>query len=353
MNESLSLEKLVINPPDEAARQRSYDRWNAIAKPIGGLGLLEDDIAAIAALTGSDEVDLSRKRVLVVCADNGVVVEGVSQSDQSITLDMAAGINAGTASVCQMAKVAGADLLVVDVGMCEPVEGVRDQAVARCTGNIARGPAMTRSQALEAIAIGVDLVKESKDQGYRIIATGEMGVGNTTTSAALSCVLLGRSPQEVTGRGSGLTSTRLLRKVEVVGQALEVNEVDPSDTLGILAGLGGFDIAALAGIFIGGALYRVPILIDGVISAVAALIAVRLCPECRQAMLASHVSAEPPAAELLEAIGVEPLVCAGMHLGEGTGAVAAFPLLDMALAVYQETATFEEVDIEAYEVDPK
>ncbi|MCC8179614.1 MAG: nicotinate-nucleotide--dimethylbenzimidazole phosphoribosyltransferase, partial [Planctomycetes bacterium] len=202
--------------------------------------------------------------------------------------------------------------------------------------------------AIRGIRHGIDLVGELKSQGYRIIATGEVGIGNTTTSSAMAAVLLDREPVEVTGRGAGLSSEGVKRKVAVIEQAIDINRPKPSDALDVLAKLGGFDIAGMTGVYLGGMLHRVPILVDGLISSVAALTAMRICDKANQAMLASHVSAEPAGRLLLDELGLKPLICAEMCLGEGTGAVAALPLLDMAYAVYKDMLTYAEISIEKY-----
>lgn len=337
-----------ILPPDEHAAAEAQRRWDNVAKPLGSLGLLEDTIVKIAALTGSADVCLSKRAVPVLCADNGVVCEGVTQTGQEITGLVAASILRHGSSVCRMAAVANADVFPVDMGMIAPVEGVGGPRVAAGTQNIARGPAMTRAQAVCALEAGINLVREYKEKGYHILLTGEMGIGNTTTSSALCAALLGLPPEEVTGRGAGLSDAGLSRKLAAINAALSVNASALGDPLDTLAALGGFDIAGMAGIFLGGALYRVPMLIDGFISAVSALAAVRLCPRSACAMLASHVSAEPAGHRVLAELGLKPLICAEMRLGEGTGAVAALPLLDMALTVYTSSASFATIGMDNY-----
>ena len=339
--------------PDEKAMKAAVDHWNGIAKPIGSLGLLEDAITRIAGLTGSPRVALKKRAVLVMCADNGVVAEGVTQTGQEVTALVAANMVKHDSSVCRMAEVAHAEVFPVDMGMIAPAEGVRDCHILRGTGNIAKGPAMTREEAERAVQTGIDLVGELKAQGYSIIATGEMGIGNTTTSSAMLAAFLGCAPAEVTGRGAGLSDEGLRRKIAAIESALRVNRPDATDGLDVLGKVGGLDLAGICGTFLGGAIHRVPILIDGFISAVGALAALRIAPECRCAMLAAHVSAEPAARMVLDELAVKPLITAGLRLGEGTGAVAALPLLDMALAVYDGMVTFENIGMEAYEVDLK
>ena len=342
-----------ILPPDEKAMKAAVDHWNGIAKPIGSLGLLEDAVTQIAGLTGDPRVKLGKRAVLVFCADNGVVAEGVTQTGQEVTALVAGNMVKHDSSVCRMAAVAGAEVFPVDMGMIAPAEGVRDCHVLRGTGNIARGPAMTRAQAEQAVMTGIDLVGELKEKGYSVIATGEMGIGNTTTSSAMLAAFLGLPPAEVTGRGAGLSDEGLKRKIAAIESALRVNRPDPADGLDVLSKVGGLDLAGICGAFLGGAIHRVPVVIDGFISAVGALAALRIAPESRCAMLAAHVSAEPAARMVLDALGVKPLITAGLRLGEGTGAVAALPLLDMALAVYDGMVTFDNIGMKAYEVDPK
>ena len=341
----------TITPPDEVARAEARRRWNDCAKPLGSLGLLETALEDIAALTGSADIRLDRRAVLVLCADNGVVAQGVTQSPSSVTGLVAKQLAARRTSVCRMAQAARCQVVPVDVGILDFQEmpGVLSRRIGNGTGDISQGPAMTRRQAEQALHTGMELVREQQALGVDLLATGEMGIGNTTTSSAVACVLLGRPAEEMTGRGAGLSDQGLQKKTAAIRRALEVNRPDPSDPLDILQKVGGFDIAAMCGVFLGGALYRVPVLIDGLISAVAALCALRLCPAAGQAMLASHVSAEPAGGLVLEALGKQPLITAGMRLGEGTGAVAAMPLLDLALAVYRESYTFEEGGIEAYQ----
>lgn len=339
----------AITPPDEAARAAAHAHWASLAKPLGGLGALETTIEAAAALTGSPKLDISRRAVLVLCADNGVVAQGVSQTDASVTRAVAENLAAHRTSVCRMAQTARCEVVPVDMGIAgEPVAGVRSCRIASGTADFTLGPAMSREQAVEAIGAGIRLVQEQKAHGVGLLATGEMGIGNTTTSSAMAAVLLGQPVETVTGRGAGLSDAGLARKIDAICRGILCNQPDPNDPLDVLSKLGGFDIAGLCGVFLGGALERVPVLADGFISCVAALCAVRLCPAASKAVFASHCSAEPAAKMVLDALGKQPLITAGLHLGEGTGAVAAVPLWDMALSVYDSCYTFEDGGIEAY-----
>lgn len=337
--------------PDEKARQSCRERWQSLAKPLGGLGELENIICDIAALTCTDKVNLKKRMVVVMCADNGVVAEKVTQTASTTTALVASNIAHGSASIRHMARRAYCDVAVVDVGMIEHprIYGLLDFSVDKGTKNIARCPAMTAEQALKAIENGIAVVKRCKAQGYNIIIAAEMGIGNTTTAAAMASVLLDKDSDEITGRGAGLSDEAFAHKREVVKKAIEVNKPDKEDVFDVLCKLGGFDIAAMIGLYIGGALMRVPVLVDGLISAVAAFAAIKLCPSCTPAVFATHLSAEPAAKLIFEAMGKKPFITAGMHLGEGTGAVCALPLLDMALAVYEEMSTFAQVGMDAYQ----
>ena len=338
-----------ITPPDEAARAAAHAHWAGLAKPLGGLGALETLLEDAAALTGSAALDVSRRAVLVLCSDNGVVAQGVSQTDQSVTRAVAENLAARRTSVCQMARTAHCDVVPVDMGMAgDPVPGVADCRIAAGTADFTQGPAMTRAQAVEAVGRGIRLVQEQKAAGVQLLATGEMGIGNTTTSSAVAAVLLGQPVERMTGRGAGLSDEGLARKVDAICRGILRNEPDPTDPLDVLAKLGGFDLAGLCGVFLGGALEGVPVVMDGFISGVAALCAVRLCPAAAKAVFASHCSAEPAARIVLEALGKAPIITAGLHLGEGTGAVASIPLWDMALAVYGGCYSFAEGGIAPY-----
>ncbi|MDO4732100.1 MAG: nicotinate-nucleotide--dimethylbenzimidazole phosphoribosyltransferase [Bacillota bacterium] len=337
-----------ITAPAEQAAAAAKQQWDSVAKPLGSLGLLEEAVIRIAALCGEKKISTRPRAVLVFCADNGVVQEGISQSSSEVTALVAGNIVKGEASVCHMAALADAKVLAIDMGMKEAVPGCLNRRIAAGTGNIAREPAMSREQAEAAILCGAELVRELKAQGYRLLATGEMGIGNTTSSSAVASALLGLEPALLTGRGAGLSDSGLKRKIAVVEQALSVNRPDPEDPLDVLAKLGGFDIAAMCGVFLGGAAYQLPILMDGLISCVSALLAYRLCPRSKKAMLASHCSAEPAARLLLESLELSAPIQADLRLGEGSGAVCLMPLLDMALSVYGEMSTFEQIGLAAY-----
>ena len=319
-----------IQPPDQNAMQLCRRRWDSIAKPLHSLGLLEDAIATIASAQGCPQVRLDKKCVAVFCADNGVVAQGVTQSQQDVTAIVTENFCSGQTSVCAMARAAGAEVFPVDIGVAATVsgKGLRIHKIANGTADITQGPAMSREQAADAILYGMQMVGELKQQGYNLIATGEMGIGNTTTSSAILSVLLHRPITEMTGRGAGLSS---------------------ADPLDVLHKVGGFDIAGLVGVFLGGAQHHVPIVIDGVISAAAAFTAMKFCPTAAGYWIAAHVSKEPAGKIVLDALGKKPMLTCEMCLGEGTGAVAAFPVLEMANAVYTQMSTFSEIEIEDYQ----
>lgn len=340
-----------IQAPNEARRKEATELLDRLFKPIAGLGLLEGVLAQIAAIQDTTLLEFRKKAVVVMCADNGVVREGVSQTDHSITAMVTKNMVTKESSVCRMCKVVGADVIPVDVGVATDVEveGLRVHKLGYGTNNIKLGEAMTREQAIQGILIGMDLVKELKEEGYRVLGTGEMGIGNTTTSSAIASVLLNQPVELVTGRGAGLSAEGICHKVEIIKEAIAVNQPQKEDPLDVLHKLGGFDIAGLVGVFLGGARYQVPIVVDGIISAVAALIAKRMCDVAQYYMIPSHMGKEPASKLLMEELQLTPIIHGQLALGEGTGAALLFPMLDMALTVYQMDHTFADYDVKAYE----
>ena len=338
-----------VLPADREAMDAARRRQAELAKPPGSLGALEDMSIRLAGIRRTPRPRIDRCRVTVLAADNGVVAQGISQTDQSVTRAVAENLAARRTSVCQMAAAAHCSVVPVDMGIAgAPVPGVQDCRIAPGTKDFTCGPAMTRAQAVQAIGCGIALVRGQKQQGVQLLATGEMGIGNTTTSSAVASVLLGAPVQSMTGRGAGLSDAGLARKIDAIRRGIARNQPNPADPLDVLAKLGGFDIAGLCGVFLGGALERLPIVMDGFISGVAALCAVRLCPAAEKAVFASHVSSEPAAHIVLDALCKKPLITAELHLGEGTGAVASLPLWDMALAVYNGCYSFAEGGITPY-----
>lgn len=339
-----------MKPLDQDAMSDAQKHWDAVAKPLGSLGMLERHIIKLAGIMRSAQVSIAPRCVLVFCADNGVVKQGVSQSGQEVTAGVARAIARSQSNVNLMASVVEADVFAIDMGMAETVNepNLIDLRISNGTQDMACGPAMSRNQAIDAIRAGIDLVAQMKARGYRMIATGEMGIGNTTTACAVACALLGKAPTELVGRGAGLSDAGLARKTQAILSALNINKPDSTDAIDVLCKVGGYDIAGLMGAFLGGAIHQVPIVIDGMISSVAALLAATLCPISKDYMLASHISREPSCEMILEALGLAPIVHADMALGEGTGALTLFPLLDMALRVYDGKHTFASLDMAAY-----
>ena len=338
-----------ITPVDETARKACEDRLNLIGKPLGSLGALETMLMKVAAITGNSSIDVEKKCVLVFCGDNGVVANGVAQSDHTITTAIGRSMVHHTTSVCTMAKTCGADVFPIDMGMTDTVPGMIERKLMPGTNDFTKGPAMTEEVAEQAILTGIREVEKRVQEGYRVIATGEAGIGNTTTSSALAAVLLNLPVETVTGRGSGLTNEGLVRKCNAIRTGIAVNHPDPRDPVDVLAKVGGLDIAGMVGAFLGGAIFRVPVIVDGLISMASALTACRICPETANYLLASHMTAEPAGVAICKELGLEPMIHAGMRLGEGTGAVTLMPILDMAAAVYHHAATFDDLAMQAYE----
>lgn len=349
----MNLEEVLqeIKPSDRESERAAQARWKTVGKPLFSLGKLEDAVIRMAGIKGTSVYRLDKKALVILCADNGVVEEGVTQTGQEVTAIVTENFTKKAASVTLMAEVAGVDVFPVDIGVVRDVEHVTrpEYKVAYGTKNMTREPAMTREEAERAILTGVRLVQELAEKGYDIIATGEMGIGNTTTSSAVVSVLLQKDPETVTGRGAGLTTEGLQRKIRAIRRAVEVNAPDKEDALDVLAKVGGLDIAGLTGVFLGGALCHVPVVIDGFISSAAALCAARMVPAAADYMMPSHRSGEPAGGMVLEALDLSALIDCGMSLGEGSGAVAVLPLLEMGLKVYNQMSTFEEIQIEQYE----
>lgn len=339
-----------IKPSDRLSAISAKKQWDSIAKPLGSFGLLEEFIEKIASVQGTKDIDISKRAVVVMCADNGVVCEGVTQTGSEITALSAVAIAEGRSNINALADAYSTDVISIDIGINRDTESrfIIDRKIAYGTQNIVVSPAMTLSQAEKAVCVGMDIVSDLKNKGFRIIVTGEMGIGNTTTASAVSAVLLDMPVEEVTGRGAGLTSEGLERKISAIKRAIEFNRPDRDKPLEVLAKVGGFDIAGMTGLFLGGAVYGVPIIIDGVISAAAAAIAYKINPLCAEYMLAGHVSGEPAGIKLLELMGLKAVINAGLRLGEGTGGIMLLPLLDGAVALYRNAHRFDEISMERY-----
>ena len=343
--------KEKIKPLDENAMEEARAHWMTVGKPLFSLGSLEDAVIQIAGIKGTSDFELRKRGLIIMCADNGVVEEGVTQTGQEVTAIVADNFTRGETSVCIMAEEAKVDLFPVDVGMATDVPSVtkKEYKVMYGTHNFAKEAAMTREEAVAAIEVGIQMVKKCAEAGYEILATGEMGIGNTTTSSAVASVLLGKPVEDMTGRGAGLSGEGLVRKINAIKKAIALNNPDRADVIDVLAKVGGLDIAGMTGVFIGGAALGMPVVMDGFISCVAALVAEQICPTAGEYMIASHVSNEPAAHLILEALGKEAVIHGEMCLCEGSGAVALFPFLDMGIAVYDSMSTFEDIHVEQYE----
>lgn len=340
-----------ISSINHSARSLCKKHWDSIAKPIGSLGNFEDIIIQIAGIQGSAQVDIRKKAVVIMCSDNGVVQEKVTQTDSSVTAIVTENFARGITSINRMAMVTGADVIPVDIGVARDLseDRILKKKISYGTNNIAKGPAMTTRQAQTAIETGIGIVKQLKEAEYRIIGTGEMGIGNTTTSSAVASVLLRLPVEEVTGRGAGLSGEGLDRKIKVIKEAIRINRPDPDDPIDVLAKLGGYDIAGLTGLYLGGLKYGLPIVIDGVISSVAAYLAAKLDKGTINYMIPSHLSKEPASSRIMENLGLNPVIHGSLALGEGTGTALLFPLLDTVLKVYHFHSTFEDIQVKAYE----
>ncbi len=345
------LAKLTVKEPDREVYGTVVGNLDHVAKPIDGLGRFETLIAKIGAIQGTQDIDIEKKAVIIMCADNGIVDEGISQSGQEVTLAVAKNMAEKKSSVGRMAEFVGADTIPVDIGINHKgkIEGVVDRKISFGTKNFRKEPAMTEAEAIEAIFTGIELVSLCKEKGYKILATGEMGIGNTTTSSAVAAAILACEVKEVTGRGAGLCDEKLVHKQKIIAEALEKYHLVGADALQVLKTVGGFDIAGLAGVCIGGALYHIPIVLDGVISMVAALVAEKIVPGTKNYLVPSHKGKEPAVEKLAIELEFTPVIDANMALGEGTGAVMMFSLLDIALSVYQNRTTFSDIKIEKYE----
>lgn len=339
--------------------RQAMAHWDSIAKPIDSLGLLEEAVVKMVCAAGdAGHCDIEKKALVVFCADHGVAAEGVTQTGQEVTRIVSENIAAGRSTVNIMADVAGADVYTVDVGINGSVypnhqieQGkLIDRKIAKGTGNLAREAAMTMEQCRRAMDAGREMVRELKERGYRLLAAGEMGIGNTTPASALAAVFLGKEPEAVTGKGAGLSPAGVAKKRQVIKRALaRIEEKKINSPIEVLAEIGGLEIAALTGMFLAGLEFHIPIVMDGMISSAAALTAVKIDSRVSKILIASHVSEEPAAAMALEALGLKALVHGNLCLGEGTGAMTVLPMLDMAAKVYNRMGSFADYDIKPYE----
>lgn len=336
-----------IYPLDTRFMEQAQARQDRLIKPQGSLGKLEDISIQLAGIYGSKYFDTTKKIVLSFACDHGVYEEGVAPNNQNITLLQSMNFPKKINGVGTISKFVGSDVQLIDVGInCdEPIEGVIDCKIRKSTSNMAKGPAMTRQEAIRAIEIGIEMSEKYIQEDYKVIGIGEMGIANTTPSAAIISVIAGCDPQEVTGMGAGLKKELLQHKAQVIRTAIEINQPNPTDGIDILQKVGGFEIGSMAGVILGCSANRVPVVLDGFISYAAALIAVNINPRCKDYMIASHYSAEPGAKKALELLGLDPFLKMDMRLGEGSGAALAFNIIEAANYVYKNMLTFDEVDM--------
>ncbi len=346
----MSIEEIVsrIQPLDQQAIASASARQDMLTKPQGSLGRLESLSVQIAGITGQGRPHIHHKVVMVMAGDHGVVAEGVSAFPQEVTPQMVLNFLSGGAAINVLSKHVGARVVIVDMGVATPMDEypqLVNRKVALGTGNIAKGPAMTRAQAVESILSGVEIVEAEIARGLDILATGDMGIGNTTPSAAIACVVTGKPATEIVGRGTGVDDAGLHRKILAVENALKVNQPDPGDGLDILAKVGGFEIGGLAGAILGAAANHRPVVIDGFISTAAAIIAATIAPQVRDYLIAAHCSQELGHRLMLEWLGVTPLLDMQMRLGEGTGAALAMSVVEASCKILDEMATFGEAGV--------
>ena len=334
-----------IAPLDQAAMDAARERQAQLAKPPGSLGRLEELSIQLAGITGRVHNRIDRSHLLVFAADNGVVAEGVSSAPQSVTLMQTINLTRAKTGASTLCRHFGCGITVCDVGVNAEIREpkVLNRKIAYGTNNIVHGAAMSREQCLCAIRVGFDLATETEAD---VIGIGEMGIGNTTTSSAVLAVLLGADVEEVTGRGGGITDRSFLKKKQVIRDAIALNRPNPEDVVDVLTKVGGFDLAAMCGAFLGCAAKRCPVVIDGFISAVAALCAFRLCPESVGYFIPSHASYEIGYQLAMDELGLEPLFLLGMRLGEGSGCPLAFQILDAACTILNDMATFDQAGID-------
>jgi len=340
------LEKALNSPGDlyEKAMLEARNRLNSLFKPPGSLGKLETMAIQIAGITGKVNNSFSKKLIIVMAADNGVTEEGVSVKRVETTASITKTMAAGGAGISVLARHAASDLMVIDIGIKEEIDcaGVINKKIRYGTGNIMKGPAMTREETIRAIETGIKAVLEASEKGYQLIGTGEAGIGNTTTSSAIFSLYAGTEIEDITGMGAGLSDEGVKKKIEVIKKSIEFNHPDPSDPVDVLSKVGGLDIAGLTGCYLGCALQRIPVVIDGFISGVAALMAIKLNEKARNFMFPSHISSEKGGKKLMEFLSMEPVVCMDMRLGEGTGCTMSFFILEGACKIINEMFTCKE-----------
>jgi len=346
------LDELVgkIGSLDKEAMKAAQMRLDSLTKPLGSLGKLEEIVVRLAGINGSTSPEVDNKATIIMCADNGVVEEGVSSCPKSVTASVTCNFTRGITGINVFSRLTNARIVVVDIGVDAdiPYSSILNRKIRNGTWNMAKGPAMTREEAIKAILTGIDIVKDLKAEGVNLLGTGEMGIGNTSTSSAITAVLTSSPVDAIVGVGSGLSKEAFKNKIEVIKRAIQINQPDPEDPIDVLSKVGGFDIAGLTGCFLGAAINRIPIVIDGFISSVAALCATRIHSGAREYMFPSHGSAEPGTAAVMDALDMEPMLNLNMRLGEGTGAALGFQLFDAAIAAYTQMGSFDDANIEQY-----
>ncbi len=346
----MTLEETIgrIRPVDDSARERARVRLDRLTKPIGSLGRLEELAALYVAITGEERPKVPRGVIYTFAADHGVTQEGVSAYPSAVTAQMVLNLLRGGAGVNVLATHVGAEVRVVDIGVAHdfgPLPGLISRKMARGTRNILYEPAMTRDQAVQALEVGIALAGEAVRDGLGLLGTGDMGIGNTTPSASITAVMTGQPVAEVTGRGTGVDEKTFMRKVTVIEQALQRHRPDPTDPLAVLAKVGGLEIAGLVGLILGAAANRIPVVLDGFIAGAAALIAAGLQPVCCGYMIASHQSVERGHQAALNKLGLKPLLDLDLRLGEGTGASLGIGLVQAAIKILTQMATFDEAGV--------
>ncbi len=337
----------AVKPLDQKAMEKARRRMDVLTKPQGSLGRMEDLAIQLAGINGDFFPCDTKKRVVVMAADHGVTEEGISAYPSEVTAQMVANFTGGGAAINVLGRQNDVEVIVADIGVKVDTDlpGVKRVRVKAGTDNFRRGPAMSRSETLQAITAGIECADEAEKDGVKALATGEMGIGNTTASSAVMAALTGYEASLVVGRGTGLDDEKLRYKQEVVTKSLELHQPEFSDPLEVLSKVGGLEIAALTGLILGAAQRRIPIVVDGFISSTAALAAVKFCPNAWHYLLPSHLSAESGHALLMDYLNLKPYINMGMRLGEGTGAVLGMNLLEAAARVTLEMATFEDANV--------
>ena len=337
-----------IRPVDQACLQQAQARLDQLTKPVRSLGRLEELAASYVAMTGEERPKLPRTTIFTFAADHGVTEEGVSAYPRAVTAQMILNFLRGGAGVSVLASHVGAEVRVIDIGVAHefgPLPGLISRKVAHGTKNFLREPAMTRDEAIRALEVGVTLAEEAGREGIGLLGTGDMGIGNTTASAAITAAMTGQPVEDVTGRGTGIDDARYARKLEVIEQALQRHHPDSRDPIDVLAKVGGLEIAGLAGLILGAAACRIPVVLDGFISGAAALIATGLQPLCREYLIASHLSVEQGHQAVVNQLGLKPLFDLELRLGEGTGACLGIGLVQAGIKILGQMATFDEAGV--------